>query len=122
MEFFDYSAKYRVELPDIREALPKGDTKKVEPAQLKKSATPLIPPDKGDVFDKAEACDEADKFIDKCRRANIPTTNSPWVRYGGWPDKLGELPTPPPGFTLEPAPDLCVIAAEWHNYCKAKVK
>lgn len=123
MTFFDYAAKYRIEIPDIVQALPKGDTKKAAPEKPKKSATPIIPPDKGDVFDKVAACEEANKLLERCRRANISSTSSaPWAEYGGWPTKLGELPTPPAGYVLDPSPDVCLTAAEWHNYCKAKVK
>lgn len=123
MTFFDYAAKYRVEMADIRDALPKAASKAetASPKQLTK-ADKFIPPDKGYWFDKAAACEEADKLIERCRHANISSSQSPWVKYGGWPDKLGTLPTPPPGFTLEPTPDVCVTAAEWRNYCKANVK
>lgn len=123
MTFFDYAAKYRIEMPDIREALPKESAKKAAPEEPKKPAKNLVPPDKADIFDKVAACDEANKLLDRCRRANVSSTSSaPWVKYGGWPDKLGTLPIPPAGYTLEPSPDVCMIAAEWRNYCKAKVK
>jgi hypothetical protein len=123
MAFFDYAAKYRIEMQDIREALPKAEAKKAGPEQSKKSASPLIPPDKGDVFDKVAACDAAEKLLDRCRRANISSTESaPWAKYGGWPEKLKGLPAPPSGYLLDPDREVCVTAAEWHNYCKAKVK
>jgi hypothetical protein len=123
MTFFDYAAKYRIEMADIIEALPKAETKKAAPDQAKKPAQPIIPPDKGDVFDKVAACDQAEKLLDRCRRANISSkTSAPWTKYGGWPDKLRELPMPPAGYVLDPSPEVCPIAAEWHNYCKAKVK
>jgi len=123
MTFFDYAAKYRIEMPDIREALPKEGAKKAPPEEPKRHAKTLIPPDKGNIFDKVAACEEADRLLDRCRRASISSTRlSPWVKYGGWPDKLGQLPTPPAGYTLDPSPEVCMIAAEWHNYCKVNVK
>jgi hypothetical protein len=120
MTFFDYAAKYRIEMPDIRDALPKDH--KVEQKQPAKKATPLIPPDRGDMLDKIHACQNADQLLDRCKRDNVSPDSSPWIKYGGWPTKLRELPTPPAGYTLDPSPDLCAIVGEWRNYCKAKVK
>jgi hypothetical protein len=84
MTFFDYAAKYRIEMPDIRQALPKEGPKKAAPEESRKPAKTAIPPDRGDIFDKVAACDQADKLLDRCRRANISsTTSAPWVKYGG---------------------------------------
>lgn len=87
-----------------------------------KKANAIVPPDKGDVFDKLQACEQAANLAQRCKQANVSLASSPWIKYGGWPEKLRDLPTPPAGFTLDPTPDTCAIAAEWQNYCKAKVK
>jgi hypothetical protein len=120
LTFFDYSAKYRIEMPNVVNALTK-EPRKTEP-QPPKPATPTSPPDMGDIFDKVAACQQADSLLDRCQKAHVSFDSSPWVKYGGWPDKLQKLPTPPAGYTLDPSPETCAIAAEWRNYCKAKVK
>jgi hypothetical protein len=86
------------------------------------ASTALLSPDKGDMSDKAAACDMAEKLVQKCGEAHASIDSGPWVKYGGFPDKLRELPKPPAGYTLDPQPDTCSIAAEWRNYCKVKVK
>ncbi|MBL8241407.1 MAG: hypothetical protein JNM66_28540 [Bryobacterales bacterium] len=82
----------------------------------------MLAPDKGNVFDKVHACEEATKLTDRCKRTNVSIASAPRAKYGRWPEKLRDLPTPPAGFTLDPTPETCTIAAEWQNYCDAKVK
>jgi hypothetical protein len=112
--FFDYASKYKVEMPKNWDS-----PQKQEP---EKKANAIVPPDKGDVFDKVQACEQAANLAQRCKQANVSLASSPWIKYGGWPEKLRDLPTPPAGFILDPTPETCAIAAEWQNYCKAKVK
>jgi hypothetical protein len=120
MVFFDYAAKYKIEMPDIRDALPKSQ--EPEKKQPVKSSNPLLPPDKGDVFDKIYACEQATKLAQKCKLANVSLGSSPWLKYGGYPTPLSDFPKLPAGATFDPTPRICGIAAEWQNYCKVKVK
>ena len=117
--FFDYASKYKIEMPKNWDVLQKqaSDTKLDATA-----ATALLPPDKGDMFDKMAACDAAEKLAQRCSAAHVSFDSSPWIKYGGWPVKLRELPKPPAGYTLDPSPETCSIAGEWRNYCKAKIK
>ncbi len=119
LAFFDYASKYKIEMPKNWDALQKQVSESKQPAP---ASAALLPPDKGDVFDKVAACEAADKLFQRCTRAHVSFDSSPWVKYGGWPNKLRELPKPPAGYTPDPSPEPCSIAAEWRNYCKAKVK
>jgi hypothetical protein len=115
--FFDYASKYKIQMAKNWEHL------SAPPKKEEGKSTALAPPDKcRDVFDAAESCDHASKTVERCNRANIPLTSAPWVKYGGSPEKLREFPTSPAGYPLDPSTETCTIAAEWHNYCKAKFK
>jgi hypothetical protein len=117
--FFDYSSKYKILMARNWDNPQRQESEQKQPA---KTSSPFVPPDKGDIFDKVHACQEADQLLERCKRASISLDSSPWTKYGGWPTKLRDLPTPPAGYALDPSPDTCAIAAEWRNYCKAKVK
>lgn len=112
--FFDYASKFKIEMPKNWDAIQRQESGE--------KRTALIAPDRGDMFDKVAACDQAGKLVERCKLAKVSSDSSPWVKYGGWPEKLRDLPTPPAGYTLDPNAEECAIAAEWRNYCKAKVK
>ena len=87
--FFDYASKYKIEMPKNWDTPQKPEQKQ----STEKKPSPLIPPDKGDVFDQVYACQEAEKLLQRCDRARVSLDSSPWIKYGGWPSKLRELPT-----------------------------
>lgn len=112
LTFFDYSSKYKVQMAKNWNTPKKQDT----------NSTGWFLPTRVISSNKVAACEQATTLAEHCARANISTTSAPGARYGDWPGKLRELSAPPPGYALDPTPDTCTIAAEWQNYCKAKVK
>ena len=67
LTFFDYAAKYKVQMAK------NWDTPKKQEAK----ANSLMAPDKGDVSDKVHACEEATKLAECCTRANISIASAP---------------------------------------------
>jgi hypothetical protein len=93
----DHSSKIRIELP--KPVLATGQAKN-EQKNVTDSEGNLLAPDKGDVFDRIAACQEADRLVTECNAKNLGT-NKPWVKYGGFSKPLPSLPTPPKGYKLD---------------------
>ena len=110
----DYSSKIRIELP--KPVLATGQAKN-EQKNVTDSEGNLLAPDKGDVFDRIAACQEADRLVTECNAKNLGT-NKPWVKYGGFSKPLPSLPTPPKGYKLDASESVCKVAIEWQNFCR----
>ncbi len=77
-----------------------------------------LPPGSGDVFDRAAACQQADKFVTLCKRQNVRPPPGSLAAHGGYSDHLPEWTYPPSGYTLEATPQSCEVAMEWQNFCR----
>jgi hypothetical protein len=78
----------------------------------------LSKPDKGDVFDRVAACQQADEFVAVCKKQNVRPTPGSFAAYGGYADHLPEWAKPPSGYKLDATPQSCEVAMEWQNYCR----
>ena len=110
----DYSSKVRIELP--KPILAPGQDKS-EQKKTTNSEGNLIAPDKGDMFDRVAACQEADRLVTECNAKNLGA-DKPWVKYGGFSKPLPPLPTPPKGYKLDASESVCKVVIEWQNFCR----
>ena len=111
----DDESKTRLNLP--KPALATGKKANGQEKKAEGKASPLLAPDRGDIFDRVAACEEADRLVSLCRRQNFKLPKDSFV-----PDTLRDLPQPPKGFKLDPSVDTCELAGEWQNYCRVHNK
>lgn len=93
-------------------------TAKDEKGTGESKAESLSKPDRGDVFDRAAACQQADEFVALCKKKNIRPPPGSFAAYGGYADHLPEWTSPPTGYKLDATPQSCEVAMEWQNFCR----
>ena len=108
----DEDNKVRLDLPK-----PTLVTSKDDKANGKNKAESLKP-DRGDVFDRAAACKQADDFVALCKRQNVRPPPDSFAAHGGYADNLPEWTNPPSGYKLDATPASCEVAMEWQNFCR----
>lgn len=106
----DYKNHIRIELP--KPTL--NPTPANPPVQVQD-----LPPDKGDVFDQAAACLRAERLAHSCKAKHISVGKDNFAYYNGWETPLPMLPVPPRSSELDPSPEVCGIAYQWENFCRA---
>jgi hypothetical protein len=115
---YDDTTKYEIDFPRppiLTETLTELDT-----ARLSNSGTPIAPDHKGRPWEKYAACQEAERLVPLCKKANIEPKDASSLKSGWMQTPLPEMALPPKGYFMEPGQEACNTVSQWQAYCKSQ--
>jgi hypothetical protein len=116
---YDDTTKYQIEFP--KPPLLQGKA-----TELDVTGEPVLggfAPDTGTKYEKYASCEEGQRLLPLCKKANIANADAAAAKDGWTPvGSLPRLPLPPMGAVLEPAVETCKTVYQWDYYCRKQWK
>jgi hypothetical protein len=116
---FDNQNRYRIELPKSwdNSTDAKGQHAEDQPKFTIESPD-IEPPDKGDVSNRAAACEATNKMVAACKAKNIRPSGKSGSELGWFDVPLPRLGQSKDAFV--PSQKACDIVIQWQNFCQSK--